>query len=580
MKKRIKRILDNMVSVEREGCKYFELGEFIDLTLNQIPYKRLKKMEYDFTNWDFQNLKLANFFTSSMLLKLKQQHKVELAESIIPNKAILFPINIILQLIDFLYLYQNKGKRIKSKLFVEFESEGSSANCLIYTKINAADHWFPIEGQNGRIDIAQQFTTSLNLHSSFIQINRLSHQDKCLVCVKFDTEQYLEEEKRIINAIRGEIEFDGTRELLKNENHVSYGFSNDRFIKIFDSRIVLHKKNTLFSEFTFLRRLKDIKGFPTVNDYRRVGNYEILTMENVRGQSLDAYLSEHDNKIKNELLFKIFDQIRKLRLNYIAHRDLKYSNIIITPDEEVFIIDFDQAIFNMDFDDKVDISKSRFSRNSPMFNIYRTLFERGEIKENIRDIQERLRMLWKEAAKSNSNSPGREIAYYSYDFGDLDLPGERNFFERFILFEKNNISFKNKRVVELGSNLGLFGTYCALYGAEHVSCFDIDQKIIDCAHEFSEIIGLKNIKHEIRDLNVKGSFQDIDQIDLLFSLSILYWLSDATEFDRLMTLANEVIYEGHEQYDVEIKRMKDWGFSDIKPIGMTSRLRTLFHATK
>jgi len=139
---------------------------------------------------------------------------------------------------------------------------------------------------------------------------------------------------------------------------------------------------------------------------------------------------------------------------------------------------------------------------------------------------------------------------------------------------------KRKIVIELGCNLGLFGAYSALYGAKYVMCFDIDFEIIKYAKELSEIMELNNIKHEVRDLNIKGAFKDIKKIDFMFAMSVYFWLKDTTEFDRLMKLTKEVIYEGHEQHDIECKRLRRWGFVDIKPIGITDRLRTVFYAKK
>ena len=47
-----------------------------------------------------------------------------------------------------------------------------------------------------------------------------------------------------------------------------------------------------------------------------------------------------------------------------------------------------------------------------------------------------------------------------------------------------------------------------------------------------------------------------------------------------MKLAKEVVYEGHEQYDIEFDRLKAWGFTEIKSIGITGRLRSVFYAIK
>jgi hypothetical protein len=61
---------------------------------------------------------------------------------------------------------------------------------------------------------------------------------------------------------------------------------------------------------------------------------------------------------------------------------------------------------------------------------------------------------------------------------------------------------------------------------------------------------------------------------------VYYWLQEKSEFNRLMKIAKEVMYEGHEQYDREYMRLKEWGYTYIKAIGTTDRLRTIFYAKK
>jgi len=582
---RFKDILNRMISFEIRSGNYFELGEFIDLLVNQIPYIRLKNIVEGIRKWTFNSLKLANERITIGIMKLQYYKKIDLltdkSKDESCDKAFLYPINIICQLVDFLYLYQNKQKVFKTKLKVSLERDVRYSTCKLYTNISSSEHSFSSGGDRQIWSMIHQFTSAKNLHSPFVEIERLNENGKCLILVRFDLFKYYEEEKRVLETCRKRIGLEYFTEFKKNRNHVIYGSSEDNFIKIVDSRILADKKNSLYLESIFLDRLKDLDGFPTVRQYLRIDSYEILVTNNIVGKTFSECLSGTNGEIDTHLVFKLFDQIRKLRENFIIHRDLKDSNIMISDLEEVSITDFDQAVLSTDLSNKADLKKKNyFSLVCPCHTLHNLLSTRPQIINKINTIQEELKKVWQEAAKTNSNSPGVEIAYYSYDFGEVNYFGERDFFARWLLLEKNHISLKDKIVVELGCNLGLFGAYSALYGAKSVTCFDMDLDIIKCAKRLSDIMELRNIKHEVRDLNVKGAFKDIKKIDLMFAMSVYFWLKDTTEFDRLMRLAREVFYEGHEQYDVEYNRLKAWGFIDIKPIGTSDRLRAIFYAAK
>jgi len=582
---RFKDILNRIVSFEMRNGNYFELGEFIDLLVNQIPYIRLKNIVEGIRKWTFNSLKLADERITIDIIKLQYYKKVDFltdkSKDESCDKVFLYPINIICQLVDFLYLYQNKQKVFKTKLKVSLERDVRYSTCKLYTNISSSDHLFKHRGNRKIWSMIHQFINTKDLHSPFVEIERLNENGKCLIWVRFDLFKYYEEEKRVLKTCRERIGPEYFTEFKKNRNHVVYGSSGDDFIKIVDSRILTDKKNSLYLESIFLDRLKDLTGFPTAKQYLKIGSYEILVTSNIVGETFSEYLLGSNDEINTHLIFKLFDQIRKLRENCIIHRDLKDSNIIISAPEEVFITDFDQAILTTDLCNKADLNKKNyFSLSCPCHTLHNLLSTGPQIINKINKIQAELNKVWQEAAKTNSNSPGVEIAYYSYDLGEFNYFGERDFFARWLLLEKNHICLKDKIVVELGCNLGLFGAYSALYGAKHVTCFDMDIDVIKCAKRLSDIIELKNIKHEVRDLNVQGSLKDIEKIDFMFALSVYFWLKDTTEFDRLMRLARAVLYEGHEQYDIEYNRLKAWGFMDIKPIGTADRLRTIFHAAK
>jgi predicted Ser/Thr protein kinase len=583
---KFKDVLNRMVSFELKRGNYFELGEFVDFLASQIPYLRLRRVLDGMKKWEWNSLKLADERITLETIRLQCAKKIEVLASEpgdgSADNVPLYPINIICQLLDFLYLYQNRRRRFfKTKVRIGLERNETCSICKLYANVAPSEHWFNPAADRQLWDIIHQYTTAANLHSPHVHIERLNQNGHCLILIQFDLAAYYQEEDRLLKTCRKQIA-EYPKELTRNGNHVLYGCSGNQFVKIVDSRIVAGKKNSLHAESVFLNRLGVLDGFPALKKYLKIGDYEVLVTDRIKGVTLGEYLSGTNGEIETQLLFKLLDQIRKLRKNYVVHRDLKDSNIFISSSGQVFVTDFDQAMWNMDSGNgKVDLKKkSPFSTCCACVTLYDLLNSTAPARDRLLEIQSRLEGLWTQAAKSDSNSPGVEIAYYSYDFGDHQYHGERDFFERWLLLEKNDISLKDKVVVEMACNLGLFGAYSSLYGAKSVHCFDVDSDIIKCAKELSDIMELENVRHDVRDLNVAGSFDDVDKIDFMFATSVHFWLQDTTEFDRLMKLAKEVVYEGHEQYDIEFDRLKAWGFTEIKSIGITGRLRSVFYAIK
>jgi len=583
---KLKDVLNRMVSFELNRGNYFELGEFVDFLANQIPYLRLRRILDGMKKWEWNSLRLADERITLETIRLQCRNKIEVVTSEpgdgYSDNIPLYPINIICQLLDFLYLYQNRRRRFfKMKVKVGLEQNETCSICKLYANVASSEHWFNPAADRNLWDMILQYTSAANLHSPHVHIERLNENGHCLILIQFDLSAYYQEEEQLLRTCRKQIS-ECPKELTRNGNHVLYGCSGNHFVKIVDSRIVAGKKNSLHAESVFLNRLGVLDGFPALKKYSKIGDYEVLVTDRIEGTTLGEYLSDTNGEIETQLLFRLLDQIRKLGKNYVVHRDLKDSNIFISPSGQVFVTDFDQAVWSMDpGTGKVDLKKkSPFSTCCACVTLHDLLNRTAPTKDRLLKIQSRLEGLWKQAAKSDSNSPGVEIAYYSYDFGDHQYHGERDFFERWLLLEKNDISLKDKVVVEMACNLGLFGAYSSLYGAKSVHCFDIDSDIIECAKQLSDIMELRNVTHDVRDLNVAGAFDDIDEIDFMFATSVHFWLQDTTEFDRLMKLAKEVVYEGHEQHDIEFDRLKAWGFTKIKSIGITGRLRSVFYANK
>ena len=85
-------------------------------------------------------------------------------------------------------------------------------------------------------------------------------------------------------------------------------------------------------------------------------NHILIVQELVNGISLRDYynreirnqkgISEHKAKIFKKIFKQIFDAMNYLHKNYMAHRDIKLENILMTKEYEIKIIDFGFGMYN------------------------------------------------------------------------------------------------------------------------------------------------------------------------------------------------------------------------------------------
>ena len=82
----------------------------------------------------------------------------------------------------------------------------------------------------------------------------------------------------------------------------------------------------------------------------------LIIQEFVKGISLRDYyndeirnqkgISEHKAKIFKKIFYQIFDAMNYIHKNYMAHRDIKLENILMTKEYEIKIIDFGFGMYN------------------------------------------------------------------------------------------------------------------------------------------------------------------------------------------------------------------------------------------
>lgn len=373
------------------------------------------------------------------------------------------------------------------------------------------------------------------------------------------------------------------------------------------------RTQNLAGEYKLLYRLHGVDGVCQNPNYLQEKGWELLSYDYVSGRTLESLINEKSTSFNNKVLWKILKVIISVNRHGIAHRDLKPENILVCENGKVLLIDFDQAvelsphramlidIFGIGNDEHqgffnfkqllVQVRNKWFRYLRPVkipFNILRLLFGKASSHRKLPipdhcttdapDIKI-LQQAWKIGMHSDANAPGQGIAYYSLDLVGCHFPGERPWVLRWHEISER-VDFKNKRVLELGCNLGLFSAFACRVGARECVGVDHDSEILEGARLVSKAFHVNNEFYQV-DFDVDKSWEDrLRGFDLVIALSVVNWLTNRERFLSFLGKHAEVLYEGHESLDVEIGRLRSAGFSRIEVIMVTERNRAVFFASK
>ncbi len=186
---------------------------------------------------------------------------------------------------------------------------------------------------------------------------------------------------------------------------------------------------------------------------------------------------------------------------------------------------------------------------------------------------------WAAAAESDANSPGSGVAYYSLDLRGFHLPGERPWPLRWEMLH-SAVSFRDKRVVELGCNLGLLAIHARLSGASSAVAVDHNLAIVEAGRILAGLCGV-GVEFGQVDFDKDADWeQRLGGGDLVTALSLTFWLQDKDRVWRYLGRFPEVIFEGHEPVEEVEERLRTMGFLHVVQIGRSERNRVVFHARK
>jgi SAM-dependent methyltransferase/predicted Ser/Thr protein kinase len=369
------------------------------------------------------------------------------------------------------------------------------------------------------------------------------------------------------------------------------------------------REQDLYGEYQILRRLSGIRGVAGGVEHFSSDKWEMLSCERVDGKPLQR-LVQDGARPGISMLWRIFRLVLAVNLRGVAHRDLRPDNILIDRGNRPWLIDFDQAAvvgpWRALLTDLSGLWPGRLSLHSmlELVKLHRiagmllrplSWFRRLFIKVPPADAcpsgqhqhsggkDERLqsmRTAWQIAARAGANAPGQSIAYYSIDVLGEHFPGERPWILRWHHVARR-VDFRGKRVLELGCNLGMFSAFAARSGARACMGVDHSHEILEAARLIAHAFGAECCSFKQIDFDDPGPWEaSLDGYDLVLALSVANWVKNRSRFMAFLGRHRELIFEGHDDPETELRQLHSAGFDHVELLAMTERGRQLYYASK
>jgi len=360
----------------------------------------------------------------------------------------------------------------------------------------------------------------------------------------------------------------------------------------------------LQGEYNILRDCEGIPGVPSAIKWQHNSDFEMLIIERMDGETVGSL-----GIIKLLLvLCKLSVIIVRLASRGVSHNDLTCGNILLTNKGRVSLVDFDQAsrtgfvagiirsFLGIEIGGEkmcgsiLTIIKDNLKEKlSPKVKavIKRLIGRRLNNKLPVlpTDASSNLKMFleaWKIAQTSDASAPQMVLAYYSFNFEGCYFPGERPWENRWKVL-RSITTYSDKRILELGCNMSFLS--CFLLKEEKVTAalgVDIDANILKAAKLVSTALG---VAPEYKQQNF-DSLNDWEEEltafkpDIVFALNVLNWVQDKERLMNFLGSFNEVIFEGHDDFETEKGRFASRGFMNIDLVCMTERNRPVLHCRK
>jgi len=143
---------------------------------------------------------------------------------------------------------------------------------------------------------------------------------------------------------------------------------------------------------------------------------------------------------------------------------------------------------------------------------------------------------------------------------------------------KNACSYANLKILDLGSLFGVNAVCLKKYGnAKSVTAVDCMESYLKQAALLAKIfeVDINFIQADLDNPNDNYEQKIGTNYDVVFCLSVLFWVHDKDRLLKYLSNFNKVIFEGHGSAEVEEACFKQLGF-DAKRLGVSENGRSLF----
>lgn len=342
-------------------------------------------------------------------------------------------------------------------------------------------------------------------------------------------------------------------------------------------------------------------------EYSSRGSWEIMSMPWLEGDSLTSASDGRSFRDRARLARALIRELARLHRAGVAHGDLHPDNIIVGP-QGIRLLDFDRAVTGKGLRLWGVELRSRSAPEPPTHPLWRLLLSLlfpglRRARTRIQALRPRksrvattpadrapeaepeddlalLRRAWHLAKDPNANAEGG-VAYYAFTYKGVHFPGDRPWYLRWEPIRRG-VDFTEKKLVELGCNMGLLSSFAMIHGARAAVGVDYDHRAVESAKLVARALG-SGAQFAQADLSADAAWEEqLGPGDIVAALSLMHWLSPAAQERTLRFLGRhrEVLYEGHDTPEVEMNRLKKAGFRDIRILARTERDRVLFHGLR
>jgi len=367
------------------------------------------------------------------------------------------------------------------------------------------------------------------------------------------------------------------------------------------------RRQDLRGEWEILHLAAGIPHVPGALDYARRDGFEALTVAAADGQPFGLRRQSWGEYALT--VARLSWTLLRLAARGIAHGDVTPGNVLVDAAGVPALIDFDQAqvtsrlralrqtllgrrgestgslfaLLNQDLRMRLSPRVKQWIRRLvPATRAPRAAVEPLPVlPPDADEATRRMLRAWQIARTSRASSPDAGLAYYRVTFGGVTFPGEREWTERWAMLREATET-RGRRVLELGCNMGLLSTSLLRAGAAATLGVDHDPDIVEAAREVAAAHGVTP-EFQTCDFDAPEAWEErllAFRPDVVFCLNVTHWLRDPARMFAFLGRAPEVVFEGHDPYEIEVQRLRDAGFTDVRLLGVSERGRCVLHARR